>query len=109
MGKVQELNSKYGIDLIFTGHTHYQVHGEDKGIPWIISGGGGGVTSDAKPAISGHDSAYGFVDFTITKDELKFDMHSWGGMDDGNMIIMDSKTLYKSVSKSDVFASPTFV
>jgi len=95
MSDIQSLHAKYGIDLVFTGHTHYQVHGTDHGINWIISGGGGGVSSDAKPAISGHDSAYGYVDFTVTKDSLKYDMHSWGGMDDGNVIIMDSKILRK--------------
>lgn len=96
MGKFKELNEKYGIDLVFTGHTHYQAHGVNGGIPWIISGGGGGVSSDAKPAISGHDMAYGFIDFTISKSSLKFDFHSWGGMEDGNVIIMDSKTLHKN-------------
>lgn len=96
--EIQNLNSKYGIDLIFTGHTHYQSHGEDHGIPWIISGGGGGVTSDSKPRLDGHDMSYGFVDFTVTRDTLKYDMVSWGGMDnDGSeQIIMATKTFQKN-------------
>lgn len=94
--KIQELNTRYGIDLIFTGHTHWQSTGEDHGIPWIISGGGGGVSSDAKPRLDGQDDAYGFVDFTISKDTLKSDMHSWGGMDgEGSFIVRNTKTLSK--------------
>jgi len=104
--RIQDLHSRYGIDLLFTGHTHYQVDGEDHGIPWIISGGGGGVSSDAKPSLSGHDTAYGFVDFSINKDSLKYDMHSWGGLEsNGGHIIMKSKTLRKSVAA----AEPVFV
>lgn len=94
--QIQDLNTRYGIDLIFTGHTHYQVKGEDHGIPWIISGGGGGVSSDAKPSPDGQDDAYGFVDFTVNKDALKIDMHSWGGADgSGSPIIRSTRTLSK--------------
>ena len=92
-GRIQALHQAFGIDLIFTGHTHFQTSGTTKGINWIISGGGGGVTSDAKPSLSGYDTSYGFVDFTITRDALKFDMLSWGGMDGGKQIIMSSKTI----------------
>jgi len=86
------LHEKYGLDLVFTGHTHFQTSGESKGLNWIISGGGGGVSSDAHPSTDGHDTAYGFVDFTVSKDELKFDFHSWGGQD-GTDIIMGGKTI----------------
>jgi hypothetical protein len=104
MPKIQELHQKYGIDFIFTGHTHYQALGEDHGIPWVISGGGGGVSSDAKPSIDGHDGAYGFVDFTINKDFLKIDMHSWGGMNNNgsNPIIMASKTIQRRGSETRI-------
>merc|ERR1712151_489790 len=75
----EDLDKKYGIDLIVTGHTHYQIHGTDHGMPWIITGGGGGVTTDTVPSNNGHDQAYGFVDFAINRTSLKFDMPSWGG------------------------------
>jgi len=77
----QNLNAEYGIDLIVTGHTHMQMTGVDDntGMHWIITGGGGGVTSDAGPVGNGQDDAYGFVDFTINASFLKWDMHSWGG------------------------------
>merc|ERR1740130_1103260 len=80
---VQSLNTKYGIDLIITGHTHWQQTGVDatSGIPWIITGGGGGITTDSAPdPHGGHDDAYGFVDFTIDRTTLKFDMYTWGGL-----------------------------
>jgi len=67
--------AKYGIDLIFTGHTHWQyASSTDKEIPYIISGGGGGITSEWNPDGSkrGRDQ-YGFMDMTISKDELKIE------------------------------------
>lgn len=95
--KIKELNTKYGIDLVFTGHTHYQyASSTDKDIPYIISGGGGGVTSDCKPSTDGHDGCYGFVDFTITRDALTYDMHSWGGFN-GEEIVMSSRTIHKAL------------
>jgi len=71
---------------LFTGHTHWQSHGEEDGLVWITSGGGGGVTSDGIPLASGEDDAYGFVHFNVTRDALTFDMHSWGGMDNKEII-----------------------
>jgi len=74
------MHDKYGIDLVLTGHTHFQKTGVLNGIPWIISGGGGGVTTDAgQPNDNGHDLTYGFVDFEINRTHLKYDMQTWGG------------------------------
>lgn len=86
------------IDLLFTGHQHDQKAGNDHGIDWIISGGGGGVSSDGHPSYDGHDDAYGFVDFTISKTELKYEMLSWGGPH-GDFIIRNSKTLTPKSSR----------
>lgn len=85
----KKLIKQYGIDLLVTGHTHWQDAGidNDSGVAWIITGGGGGVTADAGVDMpGGHDQAYGFVDFAINRTNLKFDMYTWGGMD-GDMII----------------------
>merc|ERR1712046_108666 len=91
------------IDLVFTGHTHWQQLGNDNGIDWIISGGGGGVTSDGVPDASGKDNAYGFVDFTISKSALKIDMITWGGVQGtGDEIILQSKTLKPKSSSNAV-------
>lgn len=77
--KIKRLHEQYGIDLIFTGHTHYQASGLTNGMYWIISGGGGGVSSDAHPSQSGHDSAYGFVHFAADDLQFQIDFHSWAG------------------------------
>jgi len=108
--RIKDLNIKYGIDLIFTGHSHFQQHGVTNDIPWIISGGGGGITSDVLPDINGHDDAYGFVDFTVNKDSLKFDMRTWGGMEpspDG--IIRKSETISKRSKNASLAGQLAFI
>jgi len=47
---------------------------------WIISGGGGGITSEHSPLADGQDDQYGFLDMTLTKEYLQFDMISHGGV-----------------------------
>lgn len=80
--------SNSGLDLLITGHTHVQelhLPGEVTNpmknftIPWLITGGGGGVTSEGEPDTNGKDDQYGFVDFTINKDTINIEMHSHGG------------------------------
>lgn len=92
-----------GIDLVVTGHQHEQLTDVDSGIQYIITGGGGGVTSEEMPVASGQDNAYGFIDFTINRTHLKYDMYSWGGYSHEN-IIRKSVTLeshkYKASKKS---------
>merc|ERR1711974_424148 len=56
-----------GLDLLFTGHRHNQETANEQGLQWIVSGGGGGITSDGGPVPSGDDDAYGFVRFTATR------------------------------------------
>lgn len=76
------------LDLLITGHTHVQqlfMPGKfgnpmkNFSIPWVITGGGGGVTSEGTPDENGNDDEYGFVDFTISRDELRIEMLSHGG------------------------------
>merc|ERR1712039_1112527 len=89
---MKRMHTQYGIDLLITGHQHTQETGVDKstGIRWIITGGGGGVTSDAGPDYpNGHDGAYGFVDFAINRTTIEFYMHSWGGKD-GDIVIQNT-------------------
>lgn len=84
----QKMHQTYGIDLLVTGHTHFQQTGNSNGIQWILTGGGGGVTSDIPPQPNGADDAYGFVDFTINRTHIHYDMHSWGGLqENGNLLI----------------------
>jgi len=79
------LQDKFGIDLFISGHTHKQeVHGEDEeailgGCPYLISGGGGGITSEGLPAADGLDDMYGFMDLTLSKEVIKVEAISHGG------------------------------
>jgi hypothetical protein len=93
--QVIELHKKYGIDLVFTGHQHQQTAGFDNGMHYIISGGGGGITTDSGSNSDGHDDAYGFVNFKINRTHLRYDMYTWGGNNrDGDIEeIQDSLTL----------------
>merc|ERR1740121_811615 len=85
----------HGIDLIITGHVHSQqlIH---PGMPrrefwpsvftdflgdtaWIVSGGGGGITSEHPPNQGGWDDEYGFMDVSISKTKMSINAISHGG------------------------------
>jgi len=80
--RLHGLHKQYGIDLLFTGHEHQQRSGVTNEMAWIVSGGGGGVTTDSGASCDGNDDAYGFIDFTINRDELVANFHSHGGHPD---------------------------
>jgi hypothetical protein len=48
-------------------------------VSWVVSGGGGGVTSEHAPDVSGNDDQYGFMDLTLTKEELTIEAISHSG------------------------------
>jgi len=102
------LVEKYGVDLIMAGHTHMQaVHYQTAYIDydvgdtaWVLSGGGGGVSSEGPPhedyskpggpgsdRATGNDDQYGFIDMGITKDHLSIKKYSWGKREDGSQIM----------------------
>lgn len=76
---------KHGVDLFIAGHRHKQeVHYlEDDNFlrptPYLVSGGGGGITSDGLPRADGLDDMYGFMDLTLTKEEIMVEAISHGG------------------------------
>lgn len=89
------LSEKHGIDLILTGHRHMQ-EVIDKDTPpyeffpgvytnflgptaWVVSGGGGGVTSEKEPDVNGNDDQYGFVDIAMTNELIVIQAISHGG------------------------------
>lgn len=79
---IMRLHELYGIDVLFTGHAHLQsLTQRENGMVTVISGGGGGVTTDAGmiDLAHGDDDALGFVDFAIDRTQLKINMQSWGG------------------------------
>merc|ERR1712113_134191 len=80
------LSARYGIDLIIAGHRHTQEvwsptsEGNHlKPTAWIVSGGGGGITSDGIPEFSGNDDKYGFMDLTLAKTAITIEAISHGG------------------------------
>jgi len=93
-----------GLDLVVNGHVHDQelhlVSDDRNPAPlkgnfkahYIITGGGGGITSEHVPTDGGADNAYGFVDFTVSRTEMKIDMLSHGG-ENHNLIIMRTETI----------------
>lgn len=82
--EMRDLRDKGLIDFVFVGHAHRQDTmtgwgGVQREWNYVISGGGGGVTSDACPNSGGWDTAYGYTYFTLTKDELVWEMRGHGG------------------------------
>jgi hypothetical protein len=72
------LTVDYGIDLFVTGHLHRQeVHGADDEdnflapTVWVVSGGGGGITSDWLPDLGGDSQSYGFMHMTLARDQIE--------------------------------------
>jgi len=84
-GYWQYLCNKYGIDLMLTGHRHMQelhhweIQNAIKPTPWVVTGGGGGVTSEHPPNWAGTDDQYGFVDLTLSKNEIKVQLITHSG------------------------------
>lgn len=78
-----EMSAKHGIDLFVTGHVHRQeVHyrGDAFGdTAYIISGGGGGITSEGVPSMDGNDDQYGFMDLTLSRQHILIQAISHGG------------------------------
>lgn len=76
----------HGIDLLVTGHLHNQeVHGPSdpenflSPTAYVVSGGGGGITSESIPEQAGEDDAYGFMDLTMTRQFILIEAISHGG------------------------------
>lgn len=74
----------YGIDIIIAGHRHKQSmsYMEGNGLAptaVIVTGGGGGITSEYTPDPFGVDDQYGFVDMSLTKGEIMVEMLSHKG------------------------------
>jgi len=80
------LTEKHGIDLFISGHLHHQfvVAPNTEDNPFgataiIVSGGGGGITSEGVPDPFGDDDEYGFMDLTLSKTEIRIEAISHGG------------------------------
>jgi hypothetical protein len=98
------LARKHEIDFVITGHRHsqfvravgdkpeliwpdwgagaYKVGFTDflDPTPWVVSGGGGGITSEHAPSVDGNDDQYGFMDLTLTKHYITVEAISHTGI-----------------------------
>jgi len=91
---------KAGVDLYISGHTHEQkvyYGGRHGGVDygkaaWVITGGGGGISSEVVPLSSGEDDAYGFMDMEIDLNHIKITAYSHGGTE-GKLIIRNQTTV----------------
>ncbi|CAL1173774.1 unnamed protein product [Cladocopium goreaui] len=80
----KEMHLKYGLDLLVTGHAHYQLMywSPEKlgGLKCFITGGGGGITSENNVEVDNPDDhQYGFFDLTMTKESIKIESINWRG------------------------------
>jgi len=81
----KRVSYQYGIDMIISGHRHRQeIHymkesNDLRPTAYIVSGGGGGITSENEPKRDGTDDEYGFVDLTLSKREIMIEALSHGG------------------------------
>lgn len=71
------LIDKYGINMFVTGHVHHQrIYGPYNdgnfisGACTVVSGGGGGITSEGIPSKNGEDDEYGFVDMQFEASKI---------------------------------------
>jgi len=96
---------KYGLDLLVTGHRHQQelwwrgttsryiqdfmANNDMGGLPCIVSGGGGGITSENfANADYGRDlQLYGFFDLTMAKDWMNIELVGTDSIVKGNLSI----------------------
>lgn len=88
----RKLRKQYGLDLLVTGHRHDQelwlptdtTRNFMGGLTCIVTGGGGGITSEATPdPMRTQDwygeGEYGFYDLTIDKFSMKIESINWDG------------------------------
>lgn len=83
----KHLCNRFGIDLIIAGHVHNQqiwAPGDEHNFlgdtAVVISGGGGGITSENLPNPDGWDDEYGFVKMEVHKREILLRHVSHGGI-----------------------------
>merc|ERR1711972_323002 len=88
----RKLYESYGLDFLVTGHRHDQEMWLPEmtyknfmgGLTCIVTGGGGGITSEATPDANNTEDwygegQYGFFDLTISKTALKVESVNWDG------------------------------
>lgn len=82
----KNIGDKCGIDFYVGSHRHSQeIHTWGRaGFPYVVAGGGGGITSEKYP---GDNTQYGFFDMTIGKDTLFVESINQMGHVKGSMTV----------------------
>jgi len=81
------MHQQHGLDLLATGHRHDQELWEPKrlgGLTCFVTGGGGGISSEATPNAHNKkdwygEAQYGFYDIMFTKENLEVTSINWNG------------------------------
>jgi len=72
---------------------------------WVVSGGGGGITSAAVPRLDGEDDAYGFIDLTLNRSEIIIESISHGGQVRSTATAIPREPHHASRSSTSNFSS----
>mmetsp|Transcript_42389 Transcript_42389/g.101059 ORF Transcript_42389/g.101059 Transcript_42389/m.101059 type:complete len:452 (-) Transcript_42389:108-1463(-) len=82
-----QMHNQHGLDLLVTGHRHDQELWSPNrlgGLTCFVTGGGGGISSEATPNIHNKkdwygEAQYGFYDITVTKRAMAITSINWNG------------------------------
>jgi hypothetical protein len=127
----QDVARKHGIDLIITGHRHSQFVrqvGDDPVLiwpdwgagaykvgytdfldptAWVVSGGGGGITSEHAPSWDGNDDQYGFMDMTLSKENITVEAISHSGILRRKIVVEHMYRTTTSTSTTTTYTNTT--
>jgi len=100
----EKLHAEFGLDLLVTGHTHVQLTSPVGGLMCVISGGGGGILSEA--ASHGDESnSYGFYEATVDRDHLQLQLINFAGRSLGHWKLtwqQDAPTKHEVLAQGQV-------
>lgn len=83
----KKLHTQFGLDLLVTGHRHDQELWDPSllgGLTCFVTGGGGGITSEATPDERNQtawygEAQYGFYDLTVSKTDINISSIHYNG------------------------------
>jgi len=83
----EDMHQAHGLDLLVTGHRHDQelwAPNRLGGLTCFVTGGGGGISSEATPNVHNKkdwygEAQYGFYDLTVSKETIEITSINWNG------------------------------